>query len=159
MPSASAPGHIADDARPRVVLDTQVVLDWLVFRDAGCAALQTALETRSVFWLATPAMRNELEHVLGRDVALAWGANRSAIAQAFDRYACMIEPGTAPYPPLRCTDPDDQMFIDLALNNGVRWLFTRDRALLALARRARLHGVTVLPPAAWSPQAMQVLSS
>ena len=42
------------------------------------------------------------------------------------------------------------MFIDLALAAGVQWLFTRDRALLRLARKARERGVIVLRPADWS---------
>ena len=61
----------------------------------------------------------------------------------------MIEPVAAPGPPLRCRDPDDQMFIDLALSARAQWLVTRDRALLVLARRARLRGVTVIRPVDW----------
>ena len=34
------------------VLDTQVVLDWLVFRDAGCAALAADFERGVLRWLA-----------------------------------------------------------------------------------------------------------
>jgi len=50
---------------------------------------------------------------------------------------------------LRCADPDDQMFIDLALAVRACWLFTRDKALLRLAPRARDRGVCVLRPADW----------
>ena len=132
-----------------VVLDTQVVLDWLVFRDPGCAALQQALESGSVRWLTSQAMCRELEQVLDRGAAAAWKPDRAAVAAALARFAVMVEPLAPPGPPLRCRDPDDQMFIDLALAHGVRCLFTRDKALLKLARRARLRGVEVLSPAAW----------
>lgn len=149
--------HSLDDARqvaasrPCAVLDTQVVLDWLVFRDADTAALAQALEVGSVRWLACQAMRNELEHVLDRGVAAAWKPDRRLIAQSFDRLALNVDPGPPSGLPLRCTDPDDQVFIDHALATGVQWLFTRDRALLKLARRARPRGLIVLRPADWKP--------
>jgi uncharacterized protein len=96
-------------------------------------------------------MYDELMHVLGRGVAAAWQPDRTAISKAFDRLALWIEPRVPPGPPLRCSDPDDQMFIDLALSAGAQWLFTRDRALLRLARQARKRGVIVLTPADWQP--------
>jgi predicted nucleic acid-binding protein len=87
--------------------------------------------------------------VLDRGVAAAWRPDRAAITAAFERLACQVEPGPLPLPGLRCTDPDDQMFIDLALCTRSSWLFTRDRALLRLARRARPLGVAVIRPADW----------
>jgi len=53
---------------------------------------------------------------------------------------------------LRCTDRDDQMFIDLALACGARWLLSRDRAVLKLGKRARLLGLDILTPAVWAEQ-------
>ena len=51
-----------------------------------------------------------------------------------------------PAGPLQCRDPDDQMFIDLALAQRARWLLTRDRALLALARPAAAYGLEIAAP-------------
>ena len=50
---------------------------------------------------------------------------------------------------MRCSDPDDQKFIDLAVAAGARWLVTRDRAVLRLASRMRSAGVLVVTPQAW----------
>ena len=137
----------------RAVLDTQVVLDWLVFRDPRVATLARAVESGRLRWLASAAMRAELEHVLDRGVGAARSPDRAAIAAAFARHAVPAEPAPPSAARLRCGDPDDQMFIDLALAAGARWLFSRDRALLALAPRARAFGVAVLEPAAWRPGA------
>ena len=41
----------------------------------------------------------------------------------------------------RCTDPDDQKFLDLALHAHAKWLVSRDKALLRLARKARPLGL------------------
>ena len=48
----------------RVVLDTNIVLDLWLYKDAATPALLEALETKSVQWLATQVMRDELERVL-----------------------------------------------------------------------------------------------
>jgi predicted nucleic acid-binding protein len=54
-----------------------------------------------------------------------------------------------PRGPLKCKDPDDQVFIDLALHLNAQWLFTKDAALLKLAKRARLRGTQVLSLQQW----------
>ena len=51
--------------------------------------------------------------------------------------------------PCRCTDPDDQKFIDLALHSGAQWLLSRDRAVLKLAREARQRGLAIVAPHVW----------
>jgi uncharacterized protein len=141
---------------PDAVLDTQVVLDWLVFRDLSAAALGAAITDGRLSWIASAAMRAELEQVLDRGVASAWRPDRAAVADAFDRLSRRVESAPLPMPGLRCSDPDDQMFIDLALSAPAAWLFTRDRALLRLARRARERGVVVLRPADWRPHTIAV---
>jgi len=130
------------------VLDTNVVLDCFVFRNVGCLPLRSALENDSVRWVATPAMREELAHVLGRGFDARWRADPAAVMAAWDRGAQLLpEPARSS---LYCTDPDDQKFIDLALALNAPWLLTRDRAVLKLARRARLQGVQIVPPERWS---------
>ena len=47
-----------------IVLDTNVVLDLLVFDDPATPALQQALDDGALRWIATPVMREELARVL-----------------------------------------------------------------------------------------------
>jgi predicted nucleic acid-binding protein len=54
---------------------------------------------------------------------------------------------------LHCADPDDQMFVDLAHAAGARWLVSRDRAVLRLARRAAAFGIAIAAPEGWSAPA------
>ena len=49
---------------PSLVLDTNVVLDLLVFGNAGVDPVFAAVRAGSVRWVATPDMRAELLHVL-----------------------------------------------------------------------------------------------
>ncbi len=134
-----------------LVLDTNVVLDWLVFRNPASRPIVDALEERRARWLSTAAMRDELMHVLGRGTLAAWQPDLNAIAAAHARWAEMIVASDTPsLARLRCTDPDDQKFIDLAAQFGGACLLSRDRAVLKLARRARGTGFAILTPEAWS---------
>jgi putative PIN family toxin of toxin-antitoxin system len=131
------------------VLDTNVVLDAWVFKDPGMAALLGALTAGHVRWLSCAAMRDELARTLGYRNLERWRPDATAVLAQFDRWAELRD--MPPHGPLdlRCSDPDDQVFLDLALHVGARWLITHDRALLRLARRARARGVSILRPADW----------
>ncbi len=132
-----------------VVLDTNTVLDWLVFRDPEVGALAAALTAGTLRWLACPSMRRELERVLGYASLARWNPDRERVLASFDTYADMVAEPPAPATWLRCTDPDDQVFIDLALSAQAQWLISHDRALLKLARRARTRGLRIVSPAQW----------
>ena len=131
------------------VLDTNVVLDWLLFKDCGVAALSAAVEAESLRWLACPRMRDEFARTLRRPELARWQPNSEHLLACFDRHAVML---AAPLstPGLRCDDPDDQVFVDLALQNQAQWLISHDRAVLRLRRRATALGLRIAKPAAWS---------
>ena len=134
-----------------VVLDTNVVLAWLVFRDPRLAALATALETGHVRWLACPRMRSELTLTLSYPALSKWNPDSERTLASFDRWAELLPDPPAPQAsPLLCSDPDDQVFIELALAHQARWLLTRDRALLKLKRRAAGRGLQIAPPESWA---------
>ncbi len=135
-----------------LVLDTNVVLDWLVFRDPAAAPLGPALAQGQWCWHATAAMRSELEQVLTYDALAAWSPDADDVLRQWERWVRYVEPADAPLSAgLRCTDPDDQKFIDLALQLGRCTLLSRDRAVLRLARRAAPWGVSILAPQRWQP--------
>lgn len=130
-----------------VVLDTNVVLDWLVFRDPWTRALEREITAGRLTWRASPAMRGEFDLVLARPALLAWKPDAGAAAAAWAAHARLQ--GEPPGCGLHCRDADDQVFIDLAVASRCRWLISRDRALLKLATRARAHGVEIVTPPAW----------
>lgn len=135
------------DCRPSAVLDTNSTLDWLLFRDPPALELGRLIVAGALIWRASPVMRREFDRVLGRDSLAGWQPDAAAAGAAWASHAQIeLEP---PAGPLNCTDPDDQVFIDLALQHRCRWLVTRDRALLKLARRATLWQLTVVTPQGW----------
>lgn len=134
-----------------LVLDTNVVLDWLVFGDPAIAPLVAALGAGELRWHVTAAMRDELASVLGRGGLDAWKPEPATLWAAWARWSHPAEAAPVHLArPLRCTDPDDQKFIDLALQLRPATLLSRDRAVLRLARPAAVHGVDIATPAAWA---------
>jgi putative PIN family toxin of toxin-antitoxin system len=131
----------------KVVIDTNVVLDLFVFDDPACAALRAALGEGRADWLASAAMRDELQRVLHYPhIARRLGeSGAERVLAAFDRHARRVEP--APKAAFTCRDPDDQRFIDLAVAHQAT-LLSKDAQVLALARRLARIGVRVGPPAA-----------
>jgi uncharacterized protein len=133
-----------------LVLDTNAVLDWLVFANPSMASAAAAVESGAVIWLACSRMREELARTLTHVNLAKWHPNVAHVLSTFDHHARIL---AAPPPSparLRCTDPDDQVFIDLSLATKAHWLLTQDRALLALARHALGHGLRVLTPKAFN---------
>lgn len=138
------------DGAVRIVLDTNALLDWWVFEEPAFAALPAALASGSLLWLASPAMRRELAHVLGRTALARYQPGRERTLADFDRWVQLCpDPVPSPAPSLRCRDGDDQIFIDLALRERAQWLVTRDRDLLSLARKALAIGLRIAVPEVW----------
>ena len=135
------PGH-------GIVLDTNAALDWFLFADQRARAVVDAVQMGHVHWVVSPSMRDEFAHVLERGLASARHCEAGPLMAAWDRHARMLtEP---PSQALRCGDPDDQRFIDLAIAAQARWLVSRDKALLRLTRRAAALGVTIVTPQRWN---------
>jgi uncharacterized protein len=136
-----------------VVLDSNVVLDLWLFVDPTLARLRQAVETRQMVWRCAPALHAELLHVLDHRLAKVKSeacTNKPRVIAATATWACMVDdPTPAPAPGLRCTDPDDQPFVDLALAHAPCWLLSRDKAVLKLARRAAEVGVRIAVPLRW----------
>lgn len=145
--AADAPHAPAAPPLHACVLDTNVVLDFWVFDHPPSAALRQRVEQGHTRWLATAAMRDELARVLtyphlARRLA-ASGRAASAVLAAFDRHAHLLP--SAPAAPYRCKDPDDQGFIDLAVQHRAA-LHSKDAQVLCMARRLARLGIAVNPP-------------
>jgi len=122
---------------PLLVLDTNVVLDWVAFGDPRVQPIVAAIERGALRVATNGACLQELRRALGyAQVKL----DAAAQALAFERYrarATLFEisaPAEATGLPL-CEDPDDQKFLELAWRARASHLLTRDKALLKLAHR------------------------
>jgi putative PIN family toxin of toxin-antitoxin system len=123
------------------VLDTNVVLDWLVFADPGVAPIACAIETHAIALMTGGDCREELRRVLAHARLPLTLAERERALARYDALAVSFA-GPAHNAPLpRCRDASDQKFLELARDSGAHWLVSKDRALLRLARRTQAAGL------------------
>jgi len=118
------------------VLDTNIVLDLLLFKDPATQPLKLAVASHKIQWLTTQAMRDELQRVLSYPKIMARLAvtelDAPSVLQQFDTQALLVD--VAPKASVTCRDPDDQKFIDLAvLHKAI--LLSKDRAVLCMKKR------------------------
>ena len=138
---------------PLIIIDSQSLFDWMVFRSPVCARWDAALSGQDWEWIFTSEMKAEFDFVAAKGFGERWPIDGEAVASAWSlrgrRVATPPPPGAAAR--LHCTDADDQKFIDLAIATHAHTLVTRDKALLRLARKAlERHGVRVCRPEAWT---------
>jgi putative PIN family toxin of toxin-antitoxin system len=137
-----------------LVLDTNIVLDCLVFGDPAVRDLIAAIEAQRVRVLVHELALEELERVLAYpQCSLSVTEQR----QVLNRYLAMATPALMPsgfsrntllLPPgfPRCRDRDDEPFLALAYHARAHGLVTKDAALLKLRKKARRFDVTILAP-------------
>ena len=138
----------------RVVLDTNACLDLWVFNDPRAQALRTALADGTLQAISDAACRDEWCRVLDYPQLRLDVSAQRVLADTYDAVMTCAAGAIAPRrgkPPLpRCADPDDQKFLQLALDGGARWLVSRDNDLLVLGRRTRRDGLfDIVSPLAW----------
>jgi len=152
-----------------LVLDTNVVLDLLHFDDVDARPLRIVLEDGRVRCVVSDSTLAEWRRVLAYP---EFGLDSAQQVTLFARYqvlsekagtveACAVLPhkGTPIHSGLkpvwsrmpRCSDPDDQQFIELAAAAGAQGLISRDRAVLKLRRRcaSRFRIMTPVEAVRW----------
>lgn len=149
-----------DAAVPLLVLDTNVVLDWIAFGDARVQPIAAAIERGTLRAATSAACLQELRRALAyTQVKL----DSAAQALAFARYLAHATVIDVPEPCAvaglpRCEDADDQKFLELAWHARASHLLTRDKALLKLARGAAPScGFAILAPDAFLGLAQESL--
>lgn len=150
QPSQSTPPSSSLQPSPlRVVLDSNVWIDILVFDDPATRPIHAALEARTLEALIDRRCLRELTHVLDYPQFVRMDVDATAALTTVARLTTLVETNLAedasPLP--KCKDRDDQKFLELAHASGAHWLVSKDRAVLKLARRvARDFGFRIAEP-------------
>jgi putative PIN family toxin of toxin-antitoxin system len=128
------------DGIHRLVLDTNVWLDWLVFSDPAMGPIRQAVQDRRAEIVMDQPCEAELERVLAYpirgsvasvDAQALWMMQARGMVRRLQRNGEEAASRSLP----RCRDPDDQKFLELARDGNADFLVTRDKDLLAFARR------------------------
>jgi putative PIN family toxin of toxin-antitoxin system len=135
----------------KFILDTNIVLDWLLFNDPSTAELQAAMTSRRVEVLTHAVLIDELRRVLAYPALKLNAARQSVVLAAYGAHTTfavmppefarnnLLLPAGFP----QCRDPDDQPFIALTYHTKADALVTRDKAVLKLRKRAARFGVVI----------------
>ncbi len=138
-----------------MVIDTNVWLDWLVFQDSSTSELEPLSISGALVCLSCAPMRDEWNHLIARAsiapllrrLGTDIDASIQRLSRRYDELTMALPAAFEPPLNLICTDPDDQMFLNLAVKNKAHVLLSRDRALLKLTRRAQgQYGFLILTP-------------
>jgi uncharacterized protein len=130
----------------KLVLDTNVVIDWLVFDDPFLAAFRDrVLDGRVTIVTHEPAL-SELRRVLTYPALRLTAERQASVLARYEAQTKMLEAFTESLPERfpECRDPDDDPFLALAWHAKAKALVSRDKRVLKLAKRARKFGFEVI---------------
>ena len=130
----------------RVVFDTNVVVSALIFKRGSLAWFRAHWRDPKITPLASRATVNELIRVLSYSKFQLDKQEIEALLADYLPYIEVVDvPATDGLP--KCTDPDDQMFVELAIQGKASVIVTGDAALLAMS-----SSLSVLSPAQYRDQ-------
>ncbi|MGH8701875.1 MAG: putative toxin-antitoxin system toxin component, PIN family [Burkholderiales bacterium] len=132
-------GEKAEIARPRrVVLDTNVAVSALVFREGRLGWLREAWEAGRIVPLVSAETVAELVRVLAYPkLKLSEEETKNVLAHYMEHAEVVREAGASLRIP-ECRDPDDRIFLKLAYAARADALVTGDEDLLTLSGKSRI---------------------
>lgn len=136
----------------RLVLDTNVVLDWLVFQHPELEPLRSGVREGRVVVCTHALVLEELRLVLDFPQLERRVADARAVLESYRAQTSMtnLDPAVLldndhfPQGFPRCRDPDDDKFLALAYHAKVDALVSKDKALLKLRKRSKRFGFSIL---------------
>ncbi len=134
-----------------VVLDTNIVLDWLAFKDASTAPLQREITAQRIRILVNEFMTDELRRVLNYPQLNLADERQAAILASYRSQSAQtaLPPGFSlanlllPDSFPRCKDRDDEHFLAMAYHSKADALITKDKAILKMRKQALRFGVRI----------------
>ena len=127
---------------PTVILDTNIVMDILVFKDPSVAPIVKAIDDDRLIPLLHPETFAELVDVLGRSMFKLM--SDEVDAKALDWHSrCRFISGELP-PNTYCKDQEDDKFFQLALLTHCPFLITKDKLVLKARKRAKRDAIAVM---------------
>ena len=129
--------------KPRLVLDTNVILDLLVFQDPAAEVVRMALDAKLVDAVRSEASMLELIDVIQRPSFKLSEEQQQAILKSWESSSRLLENTTIKLAPFTCRDQDDQVFLDMAYSLRPALLLSKDLRVLELQAIAKRHGVEI----------------
>ena len=132
-----------NDIKPRLVLDTNVILDLLVFKDPTAEPIRHLLDAKLVDAVRSEASILELIDVIQRPTFKLSQEEQAIILQAWESVTRLLENTAIEAAPFTCCDLDDQVFLDMAYSIRPALLLSKDLRVLELRAIAKPHGIEI----------------
>ena len=129
--------------KPIVVLDTNILLDVLVFDDSRAHPLRAALIAGELDVVATEKTLAEFLDVIGREQFSLSQEKQHEIMSQWRSWSRLIKDDALDIAPWKCKDRDDQVFINLAYTLKPAMLISKDKMVLKIAKRAQKDDVVI----------------
>jgi putative PIN family toxin of toxin-antitoxin system len=136
----------------KVILDTNVVLDWLLFDHISVHPLRDRIRDGRLVVFTYPGAATELRRVLGYRQFELDEVRQAEIIQRYhsqtqpvpDEVRVLIERMEVPKGFPHCRDPDDNHFLALAWHAKADALVSKDKRVLKCRRKTLAFGFTIL---------------
>jgi hypothetical protein len=128
--------------KTRIIIDTNILLDIVFFEDPHVEDLKKAIEEGEIEAWYCNLIWNEFLDVLRRPTFYENEQTFQRMIETAEKYF-LFEDRDIPRTPFKCRDPDDQIFIDLAVLKAPSWLISRDLEVLKLSKKLQLVHVHV----------------
>ena len=129
--------------KPRLVLDTNVILDLLVFKDPTAEPIRLMLDAKIVDAVRSEASMLELVDVIQRPIFKLSQEEQEMILRAWASVTRLLETTAIESAPFSCRDLDDQVFLDMAYSVRPALLLSKDLCVLELQGIAQRHSVEI----------------
>ena len=129
--------------KPRLILDTNVILDLLVFKDPTTEPIRLLLDAKLVDAVRSEASMLELIDVIQRPIFKLSREAQEIILQKWESSSRLLENTAIEPAPFTCRDPDDKVFLDMAYSLRPALLLSKDLRVLELCASAKRHGIAI----------------
>lgn len=124
-----------------LILDTNILLDLLIFNDPQADGIRRGIEQHEFELIYSQEILSEYTDVIARPTFAKMNIDQSLLLNTWHQIATL-----KPSPPpcgFRCDDPDDQPFIDLAYHYRPSQLLSKDRKILQMQKVLVGHDVQI----------------
>ena len=123
----------------RAVCDTNVVVSALVLSTGRLSQIRAAWQVGALIPLVSKSTVEALIRVLNYPKFRLTAEEQSELLGDYLPYAETVEVSNISVDQVKCRDPDDKKFLDLAIAAHADWLITGDPDLLTLSGQTRLR--------------------
>ena len=131
-----------------VILDTNILLDLIIFKDISVEKLQVLFEKNKIYFLFSIETVNEFKRVINYEKFKFSEIQKNKFIKelnyligntdVFDLNISEL--------PVIVRDPDDHKFIELAYQTKTKYLLTKDNDLLKIKKKLIDYGIIALKP-------------